>query len=236
MPNYWAQKLLWSITLAWLAMALHVAAHPSDVSQLRVKLAHQQVELRFTFNVLTITRLVLIDTDHDQRITPEEFAKAAPLMADYLKKKVLISVNETETDLGSFSGYDCVWPHSSTGAVTDRDASQRFVDFTFVKPWTDGVQDVWLGFQIFAETGDQHTIQAVYHQEGQPDSPVEFSQREPEYLYDTGWTEEDFKAPPPAKPRPWILSVSIAAVALLLIMLWKRRRGSGRISDAESPA
>jgi hypothetical protein len=150
-------------------------------------------------------------------------------VADYLKKKVLISINETETDIGTFRGYECVWPNSANEAITDRDASQRSVDFSFTKPWTGGVQDVWLGFQIFAEVGDQHSVQAIFAQEGQPESPVEFSQREPEYLYDTGWDAESAPPSPAPKvtppPQRWWAAAfgGLALVGVLCAWLKKRR-------------
>ena len=173
--------------LSLLLLTSTVLSHPSDVSHLRVKLDHQRVEFRLTFNLLTLSRMVVIDGDHDQRITPQEIAKAMPVVVAWLKKRVLINVNGADADLGDFQRYECVWPNSDEVAVTDQEASQRFVDIHFVKAWPKGVQEVWTGFQIFTEVGDQHTVQAIYQQEGQPDLPVDFTQFEPEYLYDTGW-------------------------------------------------
>ncbi len=173
--------------LSFLLLTGTALSHPSDVSHLRVKLDHARVEFRLTFNLLTLSRMVVVDSDHDRRITPEEIAKAMPVVVDWLKKKVLVNVNGTDADLGDFQRYECVWPNSDKEAVTDQEASQRFVDIHFLRTCPAGVQDVWMGFQIFAEVGDQHTVQAIYQQEGQPDLPVDFTQLEPEYLYDTGW-------------------------------------------------
>ncbi len=171
------------------------SSHPADVSQMRVVVGRDQVGFRLTMNVLTLCRIVVLDADHDRRITPQEIAKAVPVIASYLKKKVLVTVNDADADLGDFQRYECVWPNSATEPVTDQEASQRYVDFNFVKPWPSGVHEVWLGFQIFGEVGDQHVVNALYQQEGKPDLPVDFSQGEPDYLYDAEWTAE---SPAPA--------------------------------------
>ncbi|MDB6140377.1 MAG: hypothetical protein JWO94_3449, partial [Verrucomicrobiaceae bacterium] len=174
-------------------------------------------------------RIVVVDADHDQRITPEEISKAVPAATAWLKKKVLISVNDTETDLGDFQRYESVWPNSNTQAVTDQEASQRYVDFHFTRPWPGGVREVWTGFQIFAQVGDQHVIQAVYQQQGQPDLAVEFSQQEPEYLYDTGWPPGAVAAPAASAPHsPGSLVMGWAGLllgGLAAAMWWFRRRG-----------
>ncbi len=213
-------------------------AHPSDVSQLRVKIRHNEAGFRFTMNLLTLSRIVVIDTNHDQRITPEEIQAAAPAVAAFLKSKVLISLNQDDADLGDFQGYDCVWPNSKVQAITDQKASQRFVDFTFAKPWPAGIQDLWIGFQIFSQVGDQHTVQALYQQEGQPEAPVDFSQQEPEYLYDTGWEPGQGSTPPAAAtpktpapaPEPAASGRSWFWLGVVVVVVgggaagWRRRR------------
>ena len=208
------------------AMTSASYAHPSDVSRLRINLNHQKIEFRFTINVLNLSRIVAIDSDHDQRITSQELARAAPAIASFLSKKVLVSINDTETDLGGFLGHDCVWPNATTEPVADRDASQRFVDFNFVKPWPQGVRELWLGCQVFQQVGDQHTVQAVYHQDGQPDQPVEFSQQEPDYLYDTGWTGDESPREPQKNPMIEGQKMGLMAVALVGMVLvgWTLRK------------
>lgn len=222
---------LFAVVLALLVLAGSAWSHPSDVSHLRVKPGHQQVEFRLTFNLLTLSRIVAIDSDHDLHITPPEIAKAVPVLAAYLKKKVLVNVNGTDTDLGDFQRYECVWPNNDTQVVSDQEASQRFVDFNFVRVWPAEILEVWTGFQIFAEVGDQHTVQAIYQQEGQPDLPVEFSQFEPEYLYDTGFSAPIAKKeePRPAGGSPWPLFAVVLALAGGVTGWLTKRRGRGAV-------
>ncbi len=211
--------------LLFMLMVGMAGAHPSDVSQMRVKLRHEAVEFRLSLNLLTLSRIVIVDADHNQRITPQEIAQAVPTAAAWLKKKVLVSVNETESDLGDFKGHDNVWPNSATEEVTDQEASQRYVDFNFVRPWPAGVLEVWTGFQIFAQVGDQHTVQTIYQQQGQPDQPVDFTQQEPEYLYDTGWDAAvTIKPAKAAKPWSWRWAGTIGLVIGGGFLAWGRRR------------
>lgn len=211
------------LLLLWLGLASPGFSHPSDVSQMRVKVAQQRLDVRLTMNLLTLTRIVVIDTDSNQRITPEEIAKAAPVAAEFLRKKVMVAINDIDADLGTFDNYESVWPNAETEEVTDQDASQRYVDFHFSQRRPEGVKDVWLGFQFFAELGPLHTVQAIFQQPGQPDHPVEFSQYEPEYLYDTGWTEVDFVKTNAAvrEIHPWILIMGVMAVSTA-VLTWLR--------------
>ena len=173
--------------LFWLLMWLAgvAGAHPSDVSQMRVHLGHDAVEFRLTLNVLTLSRIAVVDADHNRRITPQEIAHAVPAIVAWLKKQVLVSVNDTETDLGNFQRYECVWPHSDTAEVTDQEASQRFVDFSL---------------------------------------------REPEYLYDTGWTAGEATAAPVIISQParvpvmsWVVLVA-GVFGIACWFAWPKRR------------
>jgi len=230
----------WFALFALFMLATSIAgAHPSDVSQMRVKLGHETVEFRLSLNLLTLSRIVVVDMDHNQRITPQEISRAAPAVAAWLKTKVLVSVNETETDLGDFQRHECVWPNSAMQEVTDQEASQRYVDFHFIRPWPAGVQEVWMGFQIFAQVGDQHTIQAIYQQEGQPHQPVDFSQQEPEYLYDTGWEAgKEVVKPAPSNISkgpslmPWV--AAIGGLAMVGITGWVMRKTLRRWASPSS--
>lgn len=90
---------------------------------------------------------------------------------------------------------------------------------------------IWLGFKVFEQLGDLHTIQCIYQQPGEHDTPVSFSQHEPEFLYDTGWTattsalETESAAQTPAQqPHRWLMTIAaIASIALLVRFLSGRK-------------
>lgn len=232
-----AMRRLLLLTLTLLAMLRGAVAHPSDVSQMRVKLARDHIDIRLTLNVLNLSRIVVVDTDHNLQITTAEIAKAVPVVVDFLHKNVLVTINDADADIGTFSRHEAMWPNPDAEPVSDRDASQRYVDFHFTKPWPTGVREVWIGFQIFGQLGPQHTVQAIYQQPGEHDEDVTFTQVEPEYLYDTGWTDETpitsvAAAPttPTVKPSPLAAGLNqLAFVGLLLFAggaFWLMRRRS----------
>jgi hypothetical protein len=207
------------------AMGHSAHAHPADLSHLRVKLERDQVEFRFSLNLATVARITTLDTDQSHTITVAEIDKTVPAVREFLLKAVLVSINDDDASLGSFTGHECIWPNPETSVITTPDAGQRYVDFTFVMPWPKGVREVWLGLQWFPQLGDQHTTQAIYHRPGEHDHAVEFSLNEPEYLYDTGWTEEVPAAASPPEPptpmrEPWSRGWLLLG-GLVLVMLWR---------------
>ena len=171
------------------AFVIPAPAHPADNSQARFKIEPQRIEFRLTFNLYTLQQFHRLDLDGDGRITKRELDAGEPLLTDYLRKHVLVTINDQDTDLGEPRRMNRMWPEQSAGPdVAAADYAQRFVDFTFLKSWQPLVETVWIGFDIFKETGDLHAVQAVFEQEGAP-TEVSFSQQEPEYLWDTGFTE-----------------------------------------------
>lgn len=204
-------------------------AHAVDVSQLRIKIAEHQVSLRFTLNVLALDRIVPLDTNKDEQYSPTELDAALPKIAAYLEEKTQVSINDNDTKIGALEKSERVWPRSESTSVAFAEAGQRFVDLHFSIASEPLIEDLWLGFEVFARLGDQHTIQAIYEQTGQPQLPVEFSQFEPEYLYDTGFAHAATKerSPPPISTLPVVqwglraLALGCAATFLLAFRLRK---------------
>jgi hypothetical protein len=202
------------------------SAHSADISHLRVKLEPQRVEFRFSLNVATLARILVVDADQNDTVTLAELDQAAPVVSEFLRKHVLVSINDQETDLGTFRSHECIWPNPGQNPVTRPEAGQRFVDFTLVKEWPGGVQDVWVGFQWFEQLGNLHNLSATFAQAGEHDTPVDFTVAEPEYLYDTGW---EVPAPTPPSTRlttaHWPeVGLLAATICGLIIALHRRRR------------
>ena len=171
---------------------LHSAqAHPSDISYLRVKVARQTVELRFTFNLLSLTRFANMDANQDRRIEKAELDAAAKVLNDYFNKHIELSINETKTALGEAAPFECVWPETDgSSAVSEVDYPVRYVDITFIHEVKPVLADLWLSFDLWQQTGPLGSIEATYEQEDLM-TQVPFSQGEPDYLYDTGYAVED---------------------------------------------
>jgi hypothetical protein len=215
-----------------------LSAHPADVSQLRVHVEHERIEFRFTINVAAISRVVRIDSNHDNQITFSEITAAVPIMRDFLTRTTLVTINNESANLGDFVKNECFWPHPETSTITPQEEGTRFVDFNFTKPWPKGVEDVWLGFKVFEQLGDLHVIQCLYQQPGQHDTPVDFTATEPEYLYDTGWAAADTVKPSITDKTSsgkqaeatirnyWMLPGSVLGTLLIILSAhwWQKRR------------
>jgi hypothetical protein len=85
--------------------------------------------------------------------------------------------------------------------------------------------DVWLGFDIWQQTGPLGTIEATFEQDDLR-TQVPFSMSEPDYLYDTGYAVEDvFQEPAkitePSGSKWWKLVWLLPVIALIY---WVRRR------------
>ena len=201
-------------------------AHPSDISYLRVKAERQRLELRFTFNLLSLTRFAAIDGNRDHRIDKTELDAAAAALLDYFNRHIEINLNEKKAALGTPGPFECVWPVTDgSSSVIEADYPVRYVDITFTQSVKPVLADVWLGFDIWQQTGPLGTIEATFEQDDLR-TQVPFSMSEPDYLYDTGYAVEDvFQEPAkitePSGSKWWKLVWLLPVIALIY---WVRRR------------
>ncbi len=206
-----------------LLMTPSARAHPSDISYLRLKLERQRVELRFTFNLVMLTRFVgSMDVNGDRQIDKLELDAATPKVLAFLGQKVQVEVNGQKSTLGTAKPLECVWP-STDGLmrVVEVDYPVRYVDIAFVQQVSPVLADVWLGFDLWEQTGPLGTIEATYEQD-ELRTQVPFSLSEPDYLYDTGYAVESvFQEPASANEhdwRPWAMG---AALCLVVLGVWR---------------
>jgi hypothetical protein len=199
-------------------------AHPSDISYLRVKLERQRVEMRFTFNLVMLTRFVgSLDTNADRHIDKSELDEATPGLLSFLGKKIQVEVNGKETTLGTVKPLDCVWPSAEgTMRVAEADYPVRYVDITFVHQVSPVLADIWLGFDLWEQTGPLGTIETTYEQDDLR-TQVPFSMSEPDYLYDTGYAVESVFQEPTESPdwQRWALG---AVLCFRTLASWWRYR------------
>jgi hypothetical protein len=210
-------------------------AHPSDISYLRVKVQRQKVELRFTFNLLSLTRFASMDANQDRRIEKAELDAAALVLNEYFNKHIELHLNEKQTALGRAQPFECVWPVTDgSSAVSEVDYPVRYVDITFTHEVKPVLADLWLGFDLWQQTGPLGSIEATYEQDDLM-THVPFSQGEPDYLYDTGYAVEDlFQEPvkeaitsndPALSLSNWVVTLIslLLAVGFLCVMLLRKK-------------
>ena len=185
----------------WLRLAMPLAfvvghfafGHPADQSEMRVRPKPHQLEIRLTFNILTLTRFTGIDTDGDMKISMAELTAAQPRIGTYLNQHIHVEINRQKAMLGSSVRFEPVWPEpAQTPPMAEAEYAARNVDVIFVQTIEGKVlEDFWLGFEVFEQTGPMQTIHSVFEQDGQIED-VTFSVQEPEYLYDTGFADDPF--------------------------------------------
>ena len=187
------RSLLLAFVLLSFGIRHSVSAHPADQSELRVRPKPHQLELRFTFNILTLTRFTGIDTDGDGKISMAELTAAQPRIGTYLNQHIHVEINGKKALLGYGMRFEPVWPEpDKTPPMSEPEYAARNVDVTFVQTIEGKVlEDFWLGFEIFEQTGPMQTVHAVFVQDG-INTDVSFSAQEPEYLYDTGFAKDPF--------------------------------------------
>lgn len=221
------------ILLVLLCCCAPAHAHPADISYMRVRVERQKVEFRLTFNLLTLMRFAQIDANHDRRIDQAEIHAATPTLLSYLRAHVLVSFNGMDGELGAAQKIECVWPaEGGMPSAAEPDYGARYLDITFVNDCKPLVEDFWIGFEIFGQTGALHTIEATFEQDDLR-LQVPFSEAEPEYTYDTGFATEQLFQPPaeagPAAaatltPWPWFAAAAGGAVVSIWMVLCRRRQ------------
>lgn len=185
----------WPMRMLFLAFVMShcVQAHPADQSEMRVRSQPHQLEIRLTFNILTLTRFNGIDTDGDAKISMAELTAAQPRIATYLNQHIHVEINRQKAMLGSGVRFEPLWPNpSQTAPMAEPEYAARNVDVTFVQSIADKVlENFRLGFDIFEQAGPMQTVHAVFQQDGRNED-VTFSAQEPDYLYDTGYANDPF--------------------------------------------
>lgn len=200
-------------------------AHPSDISYLKVKTERQRVEMRFTFNLLNLTRFAPgLDANQDHQMDRAELDSARDAVLAYLGQHIQVSINEKTATLGKAAPFECVWPAvEGKHSAAEADYPVRYVDIVFTQDVKPVLADVWLGFDIWQQTGPLGSIEATYEQDDLR-TQVPFTVSEPDYLYDTGYAVEDvFQEPEKSADATherypaWLAPWGKAALILMVI-------------------
>lgn len=214
-------------------------AHPADVTHLLVKVDRHRVEVRLTFNLLTLMRFVPIDADQNGELTLVELKAAEPKLDSFFAERIPISINGSdETRLSPLGPMRPVWPTSEKTVIKAAEYDSHWLDVDCMLPSKALVEDVWIGFEFFEETGYAHTIQGFFEQDANR-LEVPFTVAEPEFLYDTGFKPGDEPLPTGTLEEPAARSTLIWTAAGLIFMalpgawMLMRRRTVGVKASAD---
>jgi len=198
---------------------------------MRMRPTPHQLEARFTFNILTLTRFVRMDVNSDGKLSIQELDGAQPVLVQYLNSHIRLDINQQKASLGSQVTFDYLWPNARvTPPMTEFEYAARNVDVTFIVP-AEGrlLEDFWIAFEIFEQTGPMQTIRGMFEQDGKVEE-VPFTSQEPEYTYDTGFADDPFvqeaekklKQQTPESPQPsneqrwWLIRVVVLIILLVV--------------------
>lgn len=188
--------ILFKTLLLATAMA---CAHPEDQCAMLVKPAPHALDVRFTFNLLTVTKCVRVDADGDGMISVDELKAAEPAFTRYLNDHIKLEVNQKTASWGEQAEFHYLWPRfAATPPLGEEEHAGRNLDVTFVLPQKALLEAFGIRFEIFEQVGRLHTISGHYEQDGRV-LEVPFSLQRPQHTYKTGYVEELVRNEEPAK-------------------------------------
>ena len=172
--------LLIVLLFPWFSNAF---AHSPDTSYCRISITAQQVEFKFSYDLATLQRIALLDTDGDRAISRSELQAAAPVIQRFIRAHVFLDLNQRATDFAEAD--PPTWPADAGQKIPESDYSQRLLTFTFRNPVLSMPEDVAVTFDFFQQLGAAHVILGAFVCNGHEDEVI-FTRLEPDYLYDTG--------------------------------------------------
>jgi hydrogenase/urease accessory protein HupE len=182
-------RRLISFFIALLLRGAAAFAHNPDTSYARCIVADDHVEMRLTYDVFTLLKIVDLDTNHDGRLSREELRAGTPAIQRFLREHVLLQIDGQPANLGE--GLDAIWPKGAPDAIAAPDwhAAESLIVFPFRRNVPTPPHDIALTFTFFPELGAQHTVLGVFEHRGQTQE-VTFTEGEPDYLYDVTYVAE----------------------------------------------
>lgn len=184
----------------WVALLLLIPvaarAHNSETSYARCVVADDGVDVRLTYDVFTLLKIIDLDADHDGRLTREELRLGAPAIQRFLSAHVLLQIDGQPADLGE--ALAAVWPKDAPDSIAAPDwhAAESLIVFPFHRRLAAPPHEIALTFTFYPELGARHTVLGVFDHRGHTQE-VTFTEGEPDYLYDVNYTAE-----PPRESMP----------------------------------
>lgn len=171
--------------IAWIAGSAAGLAHNPDTSYAVVEILENRVELKFTYDLAALSKIIKIDDDNDGRIARRELQRHLPELEKFFSTYIDLEIPSELRSLGASQGF--VWPRDVGEDIAERDfhSAESLISFRFQKQCTDLPEDVSLTFRFFPVLGQRHSVLARFIHEGKETEAV-FNQFEPAFLFDTG--------------------------------------------------
>lgn len=182
-------------------------AHNPDTSYARFQVSRTSFEVKFTFDVTSLVRIVpTLDADRNRRLTRGELEAKSPEIVAFLRRTVAFKIDDAKTDFGE--ARPLAWPPDAGDAIAEKDyhAATSLISVSFAKPLAKPPADFWVRFHFFDVLGSLHTVLGAIAQDGKEDE-VLFTETEPDYLYDTSYTSF---AMPSSEPQAGVAAIASA--------------------------
>jgi hypothetical protein len=162
-------------------------AHNPETSYARCVVTDDTVELRLTYDVFTLLKIVDLDANQDARLTREELRAGTPAIQRFLRAHVILEIDGQRADLGE--ALDAAWPDGAGDslAAPDWHAATSLIAFPFRHRVATPPHEVALTFTLFPQLGARHTVLGVFEHGGQTQE-VTFTEAEPDYLFDVSYS------------------------------------------------
>ena len=215
----------------WLLFTGLSYGHNPDTSYLRCVVTPHELSLRFSFDLATLYRVVGFDVNASGQVSRESMEKLSGIVYDYLEQSVLLDINGHRTRLGQKQPMG--WPLEAGEAILEKNYRDYLLNFSFTCPTDAVIEDITFDYEVFTQLGSQHRAIADIEQEGRH-LQVDFTDVEPDYLYDTGWTAKPISA---SAPEAFRKGVTLAWLHLewpiiaFFAMLFSKLRGSWRLAQ-----
>ena len=198
-------------------------AHNPDTSYARIRISADKLELRFTFDLVTLLKITRLDERGSGLITRADLKQHSPEIFAYVRKHVALEINQHETDLGEPGAFGWAADVGETVPQKDYHSASALIHFNFTKPLDDMPEDLSIEFDFFTDFGERHTIQGEFNVNGAKHE-VNFTRFEPDYLFDTGYQPTTIKRVMVFLKRSrWVLLVALAPM-LWTIGRWRYQR------------
>jgi len=171
-------------------IALTVQAHQPDTSYARIKIGRDSLECEFTYDFITLVRIVPdLDANSDRQVTDVELAARSAAIHDFIRNNVLLEIGGVTAEFGDSRPVE--FPSDVGTAIPEQDyhAATSLVHFKFRRLLDQPPADIWILFNFFGIFGAAHTVISVIEQDDQG-FEVLFRYYEPDYLFDTGYGVE----------------------------------------------
>lgn len=179
-----------------MAVPVRVEAHQADTSYLKLEVANDAIETRFSFDVVTLLRIVPgLDGDGDGKVTIAEVEAARPEIDAYLRERVFLDLESGEADWGAQRPLR--WPLEDGSAIVRAEWHQHLIHFPFRREHARTPGHLSVTYDVFVELGSVHKILSDIGS-GEWREAVVFSQFEPDYLFDVEYARR--AAGEPAMP------------------------------------